>query len=156
MAVIWRIKVYIYIYIRLSFIDWSCCSFPTRWSLEVELTWAGACVTAVSLSSGSTSALIVTYAGVFDFFVCSEHWTSTLSHTVCRQLGYSWVLVSDSTRPVGLRWCLSLPRIMMTFLCGSFYDVLQRTLPRFNFPTFHTLINRCSQNFKRCTCSITV
>jgi len=49
-------------------------------------------IIAVSLSSGSTSALVVTYAGVSDYLVCSEHWTSALSHAVCRQLGYPWAI----------------------------------------------------------------
>jgi len=51
------------------------------------------CLIAVSVDK-STSALVVKYAGVSDYFVCSEHWTSAHSHAVCRQLGYSLVFFS--------------------------------------------------------------
>jgi len=40
-----------------------------------------------------SSALLVKYRGVSDYYVCADPWTSAFSDVVCRQLGYESVIV---------------------------------------------------------------
>ena len=68
----------------------------------------------------TTNQLLGTYRGVYPFFVCADNWTSQFSDSVCRQLGYTLVLIFRkllllfSVRDLAYAVCVSLQLLWLT------------------------------------------